>query len=91
MGLWSKETSCGIPGTWAVCLSSFSLLPSLHMDFWQGVSLAEVMAPLRKLVHLINGEYLLAHCQVLPLIKLPHLELSLEEGYEGIELETTLE
>lgn len=65
------------------CLSRFPHLPSLHMDFWQGVSLAEVMAPLRKLVHLINGEYLLAHCQVLPLIKLPHFELSLEEGCGG--------
>lgn len=64
-------------------MSGFSPLPPMLMDFWQGVSLAEVMVPLRKLVHLINGEYLLAHCQVLPLIKLPHFELSLEERCGG--------
>lgn len=70
--------------TWNLgCLFDQIPLSPLDMNFWQGLSLAEVMAPLRKLVHLINGEYLLAHCQALPLIKLPHFELSLEEGYGG--------
>lgn len=78
----SKESHSGLCGTRDSGLIQFSHPPSAY-GLLARVSLAEVMAPLRKLVHLINGEYLLAHCQVLPLIKLPHFELSLEERCGG--------
>lgn len=52
---WSRETGSGMIWDFQdMYLVRFLQLAPLSMDFWHGVSFAEVMAPLRKLVIVIN-------------------------------------